>query len=384
MASSAAQSSLSSAQSSQASVSSAIAASVTSVVYSSVRGQTTTVEAPSVNVVTSIVSASAPPPITQFVTSVVTQSASADPGQTGPQTVVVTLVSTPSVVQPTVATSSPRSSSTSAASSTIPVSLQATGHSTASASSGGLSAGGKTAIAVVIPVVVVALLVLAGLFFWRRRRQRKTDAEARRKEVEEYGYNPNHDPTLPTVGTLSDAPEMIEDGSGYRGWSNNGASHRKASTALSGGMLSDSSSPSGGYHSPGSPTAATASDAHSDDPLVHHRRETMSSDEIGALGAAPLAGSNRTDVRRGPSNASSSYSAANRSEHSSEGVQHYTIDPHDYYSEGVYYQAGPYSETSYGGGQQPVVRDVQARRNTRIENPSIFPQQGNSGIALNF
>jgi hypothetical protein len=32
---------------------------------------------------------------------------------------------------------------------------------------------------------------------------------------------------------------------------------------------------------------------------------------------------------------------------------------------------------------QPVIRDVQARRNTRIENPSHFPQQS-AGISQNF
>ena len=56
----------------------------------------------------------------------------------------------------------------------------------------------------------------------------------------------------------------------------------------------------------------------------------------------------------------------------------------DYYNDPGYYQPGPYGDNSYGGGQQPVIRDVQARRNTRIENPSVFPQQGNSGIAQNF
>lgn len=59
-----------------------------------------------------------------------------------------------------------------------------------------------------------------------------------------------------------------------------------------------------------------------------------------------------------------------------------------YYNEGMYYdegmpQHGPYGDGSYGG-RQPVVQDVPARRNTRIENPSVIPQQGSSGIAQNF
>jgi hypothetical protein len=57
----------------------------------------------------------------------------------------------------------------------------------------------------------------------------------------------------------------------------------------------------------------------------------------------------------------------------------------EYYDNQGYYQQGPYGNNDpYGAGQQPVIRDVSARRNTRIENPSVFPQQGNSGIAQNF
>lgn len=53
-----------------------------------------------------------------------------------------------------------------------------------------------------------------------------------------------------------------------------------------------------------------------------------------------------------------------------------------YYDESMP-QHGPYGDGTYGGGH-PVIRDVPARRNTRIENPSVFPQQGSSGIAQNF
>jgi hypothetical protein len=33
---------------------------------------------------------------------------------------------------------------------------------------------------------------------------------------------------------------------------------------------------------------------------------------------------------------------------------------------------------------QPVIRDNQARRATRIENPSHFPTQASAGISQNF
>jgi hypothetical protein len=234
----------------------------------------------------------------------------------------------------------------------------------------------------VIPVVAVAALVLVGILLWKKRKQRKDAEEARRKEVEEYGFNPNNDPTLPAVGAGS---VMTEDQSGYRGWGNTtNPSNRKASTTLSSGFagISDSGSNPGGYQSPNSPTQV--SEGHSGDPLVAGgQRETMDSETIGALGAAPVAGQNRTDIRRGPSNASSSYSAGNRSDNSGE-LPVPMSNPQDYYNDAGYYQQGPYGDGSYGGGQQPVIRDVSARRNTRIENPSVFPQQGNSGIAQNF
>ena len=144
---------------------------------------------------------------------------------------------------------------------------------------------------------------------------------------------------------------------------------------------SDSNSNPGGYASPGSPTHGTHSDAMSNDPLMN-RRETLDSDGIGAMGAAPNARENQTGVNRGPSNASSTYSAAGHSD----GSADYPLPAHNPTDE---YGYGQYNYQPYPGGndqymQQPVIRDVSARRNTRIENPSVFPQQGNSGIAQNF
>jgi hypothetical protein len=238
-----------------------------------------------------------------------------------------------------------------------------------------------------VPIVAVALLVLAGLFLWRKRKARKDAEELRRKEVEEYGYNPNNDPTLPAVGSAGhDGPfEMREDGSsGYRGWGTTAvaSSGRKASTTLSGGGQS-----AGGvgmaYSEGTSPTHGPVSDTRSDNPLVegHPNGEA---EALGALG--PAASSNRSgDINRGPSNASSSYSAANRSDGSGE-----VGGPGGAYYNTQYDTGNPYNETAYGSppgraemSGQPVIRDVQARRNTRIENPSHFPQQS-AGISQNF
>lgn len=266
--------------------------------------------------------------------------------------------------------------------------------------SGKLSPGGKIAVAVVVPVLAVALIVLAALFFWRKRKQRKDAEELRRKEVEEYGFNPNNDPTLPAVGGASsngdDPTEMREtDGAGYRGWGTTSAARQPSTTLSSGngqiGMArSDSDSNPGGY-SAGSPTGGT--DVQSGDPLVgsptHARPGTADSETIGALGSGPAALGNRQDrdIHRGLSNASSAYSGAHRSDTSDNGISG-NQSGQQYYNEGMYYdegmpQHGPYGDGPYSGAQ-PVIRDVQARRNTRIENPTVFPQQGNAGIAQNF
>lgn len=303
-------------------------------------------------------------------------------------TVVVTSqpTSTPTTA---VAASSSSTSAAASSSSSSAASLQNNG--TNNSSGGGLSPAGTTAVAVVVPVVVVALLVLAGIFFWRRRKQRKVAAEARRKEVEEYGFNPNNDPTLPAVA-VDGRSEMTEDQSaGYRGWGSTNMSNRKASTTISGGHTQGQPSDSGSNPAyPSSPQdGAAASDGHSSDPLVG-QRDTMNSDDLGELGAAPVAGSNRQDIRRGPSNASSSYSAGNHSDHSDppSGPIGQAYSGETAYNPAVNYSGftshGPYGDGSYGGGDgMPIVRDVSARRNTRIEQGGGY-QQGNSGIAQNF
>lgn len=288
------------------------------------------------------------------------------------------------------------------------------------AGGGGLSAGGKTAIAVVIPVFLVALLFIAGLLLWRRRKNKQHDEELRRKEVEDYSFNPNNDPTLPIVGAAmasgsQQSPEMQEDSSGYRGWGNS-TSARKASTTISGAMIgaafSDRTSNPDyfGNHSPGSPgnnSNGNSSDGRSSDPLVPvgaaaaaaggHTRHASEHSTLGAM-AGPIAGANRAEVHRGPSNASSSYSNANRSEHSVEnigiasstGAQDYSYD-----ATNGYVQPGPYEPASptYGAmwgaqsssSQQPTAHELSARRSTRVELPAYVPGQGSAGgISQNF
>lgn len=233
-----------------------------------------------------------------------------------------------------------------------------------------------------VPIAAVALLVLAGIFFWRKRKQRKDAEEERRKEVEDYGYNPNADPTIPAVAAVG-GYEMKDDGSsGYRGWGSTtlgGSTGRKASTTMSGGAAGVA------YSDATSPTRGGVSDTRSGEPLMNEGGSSPTPDGeiLGAMG--PSTSHNRGDVHRGPSNASSSYSNAARSDGSGDppiGVAYGGNQHYDQYGAG-----NPYADNRQGGptelGGQPVIRDVTARRNTRIENPAHYPQQS-AGISQNF
>ena len=231
-----------------------------------------------------------------------------------------------------------------------------------------------------MPIAAVALLVLAGIFLWRKRKQRKDAEEQRRKEVEEYGYNPNADPTIPAVAGAGPY-EMKEDGSsGYRGWGSTtlaGSTGRKGSATMSGGA-------GVAYSDATSPTRGGVSDTRSGEPLMDRGSPTPEGEIMGAMG--PSVASNRVDVRRGPSNASSSYSNAARSDASGDALigAAYSSNQYDQYGGGNPYADGGLNRqgTAELSGQ-PVIRDVTARRNTRIENPAHYPQQS-AGISQNF
>jgi hypothetical protein len=336
-----------------------------------------------------------------LITSVVTQSP-ASPGGTGsPSIVVITSTAAPEA-QPT-SSLIPFSASSRLSTSTSAKALPT--ESAGSTASGGLSQSGKIAVAVVVPIAAIALLVVGLLFFWKKRKARKSAEEQRKKEMEEYGFNPNNDPSLPPVGAAygDNKSEEGEGGIGYRGWgTTNSATTRKPSTNLGSGhgaigvALSDGGSNGAGYGYQTSPSNGTErpSDGHSGDPLVSHMgaRPGSGDSDLAALGAAPAAGMARQDkgIHRGISNASSAYSnGPARSEASDDtplpGVAH--VAPY-YQEDSPYYNDGQGQPGYYGdnttGGAQPIIRDVQARRNTRIEKPSVSPQQGSSGIAQNF
>lgn len=227
------------------------------------------------------------------------------------------------------------------------------------------------AIGVVVPIVAIAILAVIGLFLWKKRRARREAEAERRKEVEDYAYNPNADPTIPVVGmTGGDAYEMREEGSvGYRGWGSTphgGSTGRKASTTISGAT--------GGYSDISPPRGGNMSEA----ALI----DGPEGEILGAMG--PSAANNRGDVRRGASNASSSYSATGRSDGSDAGAGMAYSTGGGYYDQ---YGQSPY-DTGYGNGASempapPIIRDNPARRSTRVESPGHFPQQS-AGISQNF
>jgi len=98
-------------------------------------------------------------------------------------------------------------------------------------------------------------------------------------------------------------------------------------------------------------------------------------------------------IHRGPSNASSAYSTGPDPSHPSDDAvspqQQHGAPGQYYHEEGPYHyneapqQPGGYAEPAYGS-DQPVIRDVAAKRYTRVEKAPTFNQPGNPSIAKNF
>ncbi|KAI1376119.1 hypothetical protein F4677DRAFT_420336 [Hypoxylon crocopeplum] len=321
-------------------------------------------------------------------TTTTTTSSSSTPPPTSSLVFTTTQVSTdPNGSTQFVTVTSTQLTTNTAQSSNPAASTDASGHIITSndAQSGAMAEPAKIAVAVVVPIAAVALLVIGGIFFWRKRKQRKDAEEERRKEVEDYSYNPNNDPTLPDTGAAgaAGAYEMKEDGSGYRGWGSTtlaGSTGRKASTTMSGGAAGVA------YSDATSPTRGNFSDTRSGDGLMNEGSHSPPEGEIlGAMGPSANDTRSNGNVHRGPSNASSSYSAAGRSDGSGENAGSFGAPAYlDQYGGNNPYADGAYGQQRPGElGGQPVIRDNPARRNTRIENPSHYPQQS-AGISQNF
>ncbi|KAF3924181.1 hypothetical protein ABW21_db0200581 [Orbilia brochopaga] len=382
------------------------------------------------------------PPVTSTPVTVITVTPSSTPDDTTITLTTTSLNTDPPSSSPPASSSRSSSSSSSSSSSLAPTQLPAT-------SSSGLSQPAKIAIAIIIPIFAVVVIAFLGIFFWRRYKKRKDSEEMRRKEVEEYGYNPNNDVSGGSGGAVlgagtvgSHGGDMAEsDGSGYRGWGST-AGGRKPSAPLSASAATSNTNPGynkasymeGGmasmqpqYTPPaqpelyGSPVASSAApiipdvaaigvaesedpkiqspDRHSKSPVLSSPTQRPSTADSSTIGAAMITGPSELDdgLHRGDSVASSRYTnATRRSEGSDRHVittgngymtNYHPVDGNDYYND----VANPYAgEHEYNGpASPPMIQQVGARRNTRIENPADshyaqMPRQGNSGIAQNF
>lgn len=274
-------------------------------------------------------------------------------------------------------------------------------------------------VAVVVPIVGVALIAIALLFLWKKRRRDRENSEMRRKEVEDYGFNPNSPPIAggATSSNGDEGPYEMQEGSvGYRGWGSTRKTSNMGSTAVpsSVGTAQPLSPvgmvfPEGAYDNGNgyagvatSPTTATfpignapSEGGMSNAPLINSspgaRPATADSAIVAAMTATqgPIGPDN--GIHRGISNASSNYSTATHSDQSDIGIPAGRYEAPYYGVDGGYDDVHNYSGRyddghNYQPYPPPVIREVQARRNTQIETPTNthFPQQGNSGIAQNF
>ncbi|EEQ28458.1 splicing factor 3B subunit 4 [Microsporum canis CBS 113480] len=251
-----------------------------------------------------------------------------------------------------------------------------------------------------------------------QRKARKLAEEERKQEIEEYRFNPNNDPTLPAVGMYdtdvamkdtSAASGAVAASGGYRGWGTTSNSrHAPTNTASSGGA--DSSALYAREVSPVEETFQLADDEqrqglgrvheptggipkalHIGQPPLQQPQQQQPLQPQNQMSPNQMSpNQNTSNIHRGLSNASSAYSAGAQSDMSDDMMPPGAPSGAQYYEESAYYPDGGqgyshgHGHDQAGLGPQPVIRDVSARRNTRIESPSVFPQQGNAGIAQNF
>jgi hypothetical protein len=184
---------------------------------------------------------------------------------------------------------------------------------------------------------------------------------------------------------------MAEDNGGYRGWGNTSSAQRKPSTTLGSGSRGAAGVAAGTGMSETSSTQGGNAYTHAPADEAAHNGEGIATGALagGAVGAAAAnrrRSNDRGNIHRGPSNASSAYSAGPAHTDASEELPGNAPAPY-YHEEGPYNyidaqaQQGPYGDGTYHPSGQPVIRNVQARRNTRIERVPTLP---NVGIAQNF
>ena len=314
-----------------------------------------------------------------------------------PTTITVTITSTNGPLITDLATTSGTATDvTTTSSGTVGTS----GAQSGSSVGGGLSGPALVAVAVIVPVFILAILGIALILYFKKRRR--------------------NDSSVLTKGGVMDgtavAPEEGRDGAyemdsaggaGYRGWGST-AGGRKTTVSGSnsagypissvGNTVSD-----GGYNnspSPGAPgyvgnaselyTGANAPSSpiypDSIGLLAAGRVAPSPASESSTMGALPTFNTGGGGLNRGISNASSNYSVVTHSDQSDydRGQSRYGTDAQEY--DAAYFSNGTNMYYDDPSNPPPVIRDVEARRNTRIETPTSAhsPQQGSSGIAQNF
>ena len=343
------------------------------------------------------------------------------------QTTVVTVTHSPDVPTDTFSTLTTTSSITSTTTGGT-----ATNTPKITSDSGGLQGGALIAVAVIVPVVIIAVVAL-GIFLYFRKGKKNNRGPSIGGSAGIAGAAGAAGGTAVAAqvgGHSGDVGyEMTEtDGAGYRGWGSTAVGQKAlvvntAGTTGTGGKgASDggySNNPPYGnaaelyatpnaaeiyttptsnaaelYSSPNMPTASTFPVEAPDSspttlvtaPLLERPTYSPARTETSIVGPMPTFDSNAdAGLNRGASNASSNYSAitaqSDQSDYDPRHTQQYYAGDgqgYDFEGQGLYYDDP--------SNPPPVIRDVQARRNTRIETPTSahFPQHGSSGIAQNF
>ncbi|KAK6510003.1 hypothetical protein TWF481_004717 [Arthrobotrys musiformis] len=343
------------------------------------------------------------------------------------------------------------SSSTQTSSSTSSSTISAT--AIPSTGGGGLSQPAKISIAIIIPIFSIILAFLAFFFWRRNKKRKNNAEERRKEVEEyNYNPNNDTSgpgpSALAAAGAANHGGDMAEMEAGYRGWGNT-AGGRKASAPLSASAATSNTAGAGygntnysgavanggqQYQPPqqpelyGSPALAGAvpvavagvtgaaalgathsddeatknRDRHSHSPLLSSPTKRPSTADSSTIGAPATTGPSELDdgLHRGDSVASSRYTNATRQSEDSHELpgndgrrNTYVSDGTDYYNDVANPYAVDYDYQEHapeqGYHQPPMIQQVGARRNTRIENPpdthyAQMPRQGTSGIAQNF
>ena len=264
---------------------------------------------------------------------------------------------------------------------------------------GGLSGPALVAVAVIIPLFILAIVGIALILYFRKRRKNNN--------ILTKGGVIDRAAVAPEEGRDGTYEMDSADNAGYRGWGST-AGGRKTTVAGSntaGYPISSTENTvsDGGYNNPagaGVPGySGTVSELYSG---INTPSSPVYPDSIGLLAAGRVAPSpaftestmgvlptfdSGGGLNRGISNASSNYSAVTHSDQSDydRGQSHYYgSDTQEY--DAAYFSNGSHMYYDDPSNPPPVIRDVEARRNTRIETPTSAhsPQHGSSGLAQNF